>query len=298
MTSFAFKPSNWLRMAIALSATVFTTSLSALDAKGAINSETAPQTETTLVNSAVSQIFDTRFCPSDLDRTINSIINRPEFGTANWGILVYPLDEERVIYAHNANNLLIPASNIKLLTTAAAIQIFAAHDPQMVFAFRDELYTINRDSNNARADDLLRNIGGQHRVQAALEPLGVRADSFIQADGSGLSRSNKVKPSALVTLLKGMYETDNTGLFYESLPTGGINGTLRNRFKETRAQGKVHAKTGTLRGVRALSGYLETDSYGTVIFSIVINQSGQSGGVMLDAIDEMVLHMSQLQDCN
>ncbi|MEM6714679.1 MAG: D-alanyl-D-alanine carboxypeptidase, partial [Cyanobacteria bacterium P01_C01_bin.147] len=180
---------------------------------------------------------------------------------------------------------------------AAAIRAIVEQAPERLWNFRDDLNLVNRDSNNARADELLRSLGGQSRVKAMLESLGVDSDSYVQADGSGLSRSNKAEPSTFVTLLKAMYETDDSGLFYDSLPVGGVTGTLRNRFKGTAVQGKVHAKTGTLRGVRALSGYLETDDYGTVIFSIMVNQPGQSGRTMLAAIDEMVLTMAQLESC-
>ena len=225
-------------------------------------------------------------------------MGRSQFATAAWGIEVYPLLEGRSLYIYNAQRLLIPASNIKLMTTAAAIQTIREQSPDGLWNFRDDLNLVNRNSNNARADEILRGIGGQSRVRLALAPLGVDPNTYIQADGSGLSRNNQAQPAAFVALLKGMYETDATGLFYESLPVGGVNGTLRNRFQGTAAQGKVRAKTGTLNGVRALSGYLETAQYGTVIFSIVINQPGQSGGVMLDAIDEMVLLMTQLEPCN
>ena len=59
----------------------------------------------------------------------------------------------------------------------------------------------------------------------------------------------------------------------------------------------MRAKTGTLRGVRALSGYVESPTYGPLIFSILINQPGQSGSVMLRAIDQMVLQMAQVSPC-
>lgn len=242
--------------------------------------------------------FDPRFCPDDLAPALDRIVGRSTFATAHWGVAVYPLKDERLLYAHNAERYLIPASNIKLMTTAAAMQAIAAHGPENLWDFRDALNLVNRDSNNARADAMLRNVGGQSRVRTILEPLGVDPSSYVQADGSGLSRRNQAEPAAFIALLKGMHESDDSGLFYESLPVGGYTGTLRNRFAGTRVQGKVHAKTGTLRGVRALSGYLETEDYGTVIFSIMVNQSGQSGRVMLDAIDEMVLTMSQLESCD
>ncbi len=258
----------------------------------------APADTLPTANAQADRRFAHQFCPADLAPAIDAIVGRSQFATADWGIEVYALTDERALYTHNSQRFLIPASNVKLLTTAAAIQAILEQSPDRLWNFRDDLNLVNRDSNNARADELLRSIGGQSRVKAMLEPLGIDPDSYVQADGSGLSRSNKAEPSTFVTLLKVMHETDTSGLFYDSLPVGGVNGTLRNRFKGTPVQGKVHAKTGTLRGVRALSGYLETDDYGTVIFSIMVNQPGQSGRTMLAAIDEMVLTMAKLEACD
>lgn len=257
----------------------------------------SPATVNAEISQVPQQFGEAQFCAEDLPRAIDAVVGRPQFNTANWGIVVYPVNDGRTLYSRNANTMLIPASNTKLFTTAATIRILLERAPDALWEMTDDLNLVNRNSNNARADDLLRRIGGQYQVQAALEPLGVSPDGYVQADGSGLSRANRAQPATLVSLLKGMHEADSSGLFYSSLPVGGVNGTLRNRFQGTAAQGKLHAKTGTLRGVRALSGYLETDDYGTVIFSVLVNQSGQSGRVMLDAIDELVLLMAKLEAC-
>ncbi len=294
----ASKALRWLEKLAAIATTTLVTTLAVTAAPEAIASA-ADQTPATATATVVAgPLFETpRYCADDLSRTLTDIVGQSQFSTANWGIVVSQLDADEALYAYNSDTLLIPASNIKLFTTAAAMQIIAERDPDALANYHEDLTIINRNSHNARADRLLRTIGGQTQVQAALAPLGLRPGDFVQADGSGLSRDNKVKPQAVVTLLNSMYDTDNRDLFYNSLPIGGINGTLRNRFKDSPVQGKVHAKTGTLRGVRALSGYLETEQAGTVTFSIVVNQPGQSGRVMLDAIDAMVLHMAQLEAC-
>jgi D-alanyl-D-alanine carboxypeptidase/D-alanyl-D-alanine-endopeptidase (penicillin-binding protein 4) len=93
-----------------------------------------------------------------------------------------------------------------------------------------------------------------------------------------------------------MYAKGND-LFYRSLPVSGVNGTLRNRLKLPETQGKIRAKTGTLRGVRSLSGYLEHPYYGTILFSIMVNQPSQSGQVLVGAIDEIALRLAQLTPC-
>ncbi len=121
--------------------------------------------------------FDPRFCAEDLAPAMAAIVGRSQFATATWGIEVYPLLADQVIYEHNSQRFLIPASNIKLMTTAAAIQTIQAHSPDRLWAFRDDLNLVNRDSNNARADELLRGIGGQSQVKSVLESLGVDPES-------------------------------------------------------------------------------------------------------------------------
>lgn len=243
-------------------------------------------------------LLDSRFCPSDLEVAIASIINNARFDSARWGISIESLSDQTALYRHNSDTSLIPASNIKLLTTAAALQIVSDRSPQDLFNLESWITVVNRDSHNAYADDLLRRVGGQHAVQQALTPLGIDPDSYEQVDGSGLSRQNRATPTAFVTLLKSMHAHNERDLFYRSLPVAGVSGTLRNRFRATSIQGRLHAKTGTLRGVRALSGYLETPNYGTVALSILINQSGQSGQVMLGAIDQIVQQTARVAPCD
>jgi D-alanyl-D-alanine carboxypeptidase/D-alanyl-D-alanine-endopeptidase (penicillin-binding protein 4) len=239
-----------------------------------------------------------QFCPGDLALAITSIVRSPKFETAQWGILIEPLAEPATLYRYNPDALLIPASNVKLLTTAAALRMVDDRTPKTFATLEKWIQIVNRESDNASADALLRHIGGQNAVRRVLTSLGVNPASYTQFDGSGLSRKNRVKPSTFVQLLKGMYTADENGVFYSSLPVAGVSGTLRNRFRKTPVEGKVHAKTGTLNGVRALSGYLEAPNYGTIAFSIVVNQSEQSGDVLVQAIDQIVLQTAQVTRCD
>jgi D-alanyl-D-alanine carboxypeptidase/D-alanyl-D-alanine-endopeptidase (penicillin-binding protein 4) len=243
------------------------------------------------------ELGEPRVCPRDLAAKITSIVNSPKFETAKWGILIEPLEDSNTLYRYNPDSLLIPASNIKLLTTAAALQMVNDRTPEALAPLAKWILVVNQHSDNASADALLRHIGGQKAVRRVLASLGVNPTSYAQFDGSGLSRKNRAKPSTFVRLLKGMYFADENGVFYRSLPVAGVSGTLRNRFRKTPAQGKVHAKTGTLNGVRALSGYVEAPNYGTIAFSIVVNQSQQSGTVLVQAIDQIVLQTSQVSRC-
>jgi serine-type D-Ala-D-Ala carboxypeptidase/endopeptidase (penicillin-binding protein 4) len=236
-------------------------------------------------------------CPDVLEPVINNIIDSPTFSGGRWGVLVESLDSSDVLYSRNSNQLLIPASNVKLLTTAAALQTFDPQNLNDSASMREIIRVTNLNSDNGYADNLLRRLGGPQVVRNLLAPLGVDPSGYRQVDGSGLSRSNVASAATFVAILRAMESADGGDFFYSSLPTGGVSGTLRNRFRNTSAQGRVHAKTGTLNGVRALSGYLDNPQYGEIVFSILANQPSASGDTMLQAIDQVVLQLSRLTPC-
>jgi serine-type D-Ala-D-Ala carboxypeptidase/endopeptidase (penicillin-binding protein 4) len=236
-------------------------------------------------------------CPDQLPAAIDQIIQQQTYSTAKWGIHIESINSQMVLYSHNANEFLIPASNVKLFTTAAALQTVSSRTEGAWKNFETEIATINRDSNNDYADHMLNRIGGVRHVQAQLSQLGIDPDSYRQVDGSGLSRRNATTPVTLVTLLKSLQYSPAYQQFYTSLPIGGVNGTLRNRFLNTPVQGRIHAKTGTLTGVRALSGYLEHPVYGTIVFSILANQPNR-GDSLRRAIDAVVLKVGQMAPCS
>jgi serine-type D-Ala-D-Ala carboxypeptidase/endopeptidase (penicillin-binding protein 4) len=119
----------------------------------------------------------------------------------------------------------------------------------------------------------------QHPTEAArklyedtLSSWGVPPGEHIIVDGSGLSRYNYLTPNLLVHVLRAMARDPKFASTFESLlPIAGKDGTLRNRMKGTKAEGNVHAKTGTLAAVRAMSGYLRTADNERIAFSIIAN---------------------------
>ncbi len=109
--------------------------------------------------------------------------------------------------------------------------------------------------------------------------VGLNPDNYSLADGSGVSRYNLVSAELLLSVLKYLYENKPQlyKKFYYSLPIAGIDGTLKKRMLDTPAQNNVHAKTGTLSGVSALSGYVTSKNNHEIVFSILIqNYAGDS----------------------
>jgi D-alanyl-D-alanine carboxypeptidase/D-alanyl-D-alanine-endopeptidase (penicillin-binding protein 4) len=110
-----------------------------------------------------------------------------------------------------------------------------------------------------------------------LNKIGLNADDYSLADGSGLSLYNYLSAEAQVALLRYAWQTPNIfQTLFPTLPIAGEDGTLKRRMQDTPAQGRVWAKTGTVSGVSALSGYLVAPNGHYIAFSI-INQGVKQG---------------------
>ncbi len=169
--------------------------------------------------------------------------------------------------------------------------------------------TMNHDSNNIYAESLLRSLGtlppippnqttlarGLAQLKTTLAQLGLDPTSFSLADGSGLSRYNLVTPMALVQTLQVMAKQAG---FRASLPVAGQSGTLEYRFRGTPAVGIVQAKTGTLSGAIALSGYVDPPHYAPLVFSVILNHEIESKAVSREALDDIVGLLVSLRSCD
>ncbi len=162
----------------------------------------------------------------------------------------------------------------------------------------------NQDSNNLYAESLLNLLvnnkekdGSIDNLKQILTTLGLDANLYHLKDGSGLSRHNLVTPETLVNLLTLIATTPEAKNYRDSLPIGGVSGTIKNRFKETIVEEKVQAKTGTLSGTSALSGYLNPPNYPPLAFSIVVNKSDLKASELRKIIDEIVINLGSLKQC-
>lgn len=108
-------------------------------------------------------------------------------------------------------------------------------------------------------------------VRRQLAEWGVDSSRAVLRDGSGLSRHNFLAPEAIVRILDAMRRHEHFDAYYQSLPVGGVDGTIRERTRGTLAAGNVRAKTGTLDKARALSGYVTTADGQVLLFSMIAN---------------------------
>lgn len=138
---------------------------------------------------------------------------------------------------------------------------------------------INQPSENWFAEMLAKSLGSSFKANGAtstglkvvrddMRKFGLHPRMF---DASGLSRANRTTARQVVLLLERMAEQEMTKTWTASLAVAGRSGTLRKRMRGTAASGKCRGKTGTLRGVSALSGYCTTRGGSTVAFSFIEN---------------------------
>jgi D-alanyl-D-alanine carboxypeptidase/D-alanyl-D-alanine-endopeptidase (penicillin-binding protein 4) len=181
------------------------------------------------------------------------------------------------------------------------VNVIAQHSSPLLAA--DVTFT-NKISQNLHAEVLLRNIAQIDCDESGAYPKAVRQflinagidkDDFVFYDGSGLSGYDLVTPRAVAKLLSFAAHDPKTGApqpwfadWKASLPIGGVDGTLADRFTTAPLKGHVFAKTGTMGEARALSGYLDCASGQTVIFSILVDHHLPGDSADRDAMDKIV----------
>lgn len=163
----------------------------------------------------------------------------------------------------------------------------------------EDVVLMNKVSQNLHAEMLLRNLGkattcvgristGAQMVRQFLLAAGLDQDDFVFYDGSGLSGHDLVTPRATARLLQYAAEQTWFADWKQSLPVGGVDGSLEGRFTKAPLKGRVFAKTGTLGEARALSGYVECASGRTVIFSIMVGNHAPQYNADREVMDKIV----------
>jgi D-alanyl-D-alanine carboxypeptidase/D-alanyl-D-alanine-endopeptidase (penicillin-binding protein 4) len=169
-------------------------------------------------------------------------------------------------------------------------------------ALAEILRTTNKESVNLFAELLLLEVarvrtgnasrqGGIDELGRFLAELGIPPDAATLADGSGLARLSLVSPEATLRLLLAMWKSPHREVWLESLPLAGREGTLQRRLSNLPANGSVRAKSGTLRGVSALSGYATTPDGRSLAFSAFINNHPGAARAARDFLDKIALEL-------
>ncbi len=122
----------------------------------------------------------------------------------------------------------------------------------------------------------------------------VKLEGFKMKDGSGLSPANGITPNNMTDVLKAMYLEKSFGAFYESIPIVGVCGTVSNLCKKTKAVGNVRAKSGSIDGVRAYSGFFTAQNGEMMCFSMILNKYDSEFGSATRELEKLIILMVEL----
>ena len=144
------------------------------------------------------------------------------------------------------------------------------------------LPTIIKDSNNVMARQLLLTIGaikgaqgteraGANAIGHWLASRGLHFPELRIENGSGLSRTARISAAHVGDLLVDAYRSPYRHVFMKSLAIAGVDGTMKGRLKRTQVKGRGFFKTGTLRDVRSIAGYVKAANGKTYVMAILHN---------------------------
>ena len=220
----------------------------------------------------------------------------------NRGIVVYGSQRSHHTELASLSTLTVTAvapargGDDSLRASTVQPMVLASHESQPLV---EDVRVVNKVSQNLHAEILLRLLGREKgtagTVEGGLEVLkgflnqaGISPEQYVFYDGSGLSRQNLVSPHAVVQLLSYAATQSWAASFRESLPEAGVDGSLADRFSALDPRAHVYAKTGSLGGVKTLSGYATTMKGQDVAFSILSNNFNLPNKRVLETIDSLV----------
>jgi D-alanyl-D-alanine carboxypeptidase/D-alanyl-D-alanine-endopeptidase (penicillin-binding protein 4) len=173
------------------------------------------------------------------------------------------------------------AGGVRLGLTPATARPLATHESEPLSWVVREL---EKYSNNFMAETVLKTMGaesagtpgtwaaGVAAVRGYLDGIGVAAGSYRYENGSGLYDSNRFTPDQVVRILRAAALDFRTGAdFVAALAVAGADGTLAHRMHGSPAERYVRAKSGTLNGTSALSGFAGGDGRPTLVFAVLVN---------------------------
>jgi D-alanyl-D-alanine carboxypeptidase/D-alanyl-D-alanine-endopeptidase (penicillin-binding protein 4) len=192
--------------------------------------------------------------------------------------------EEKTVRLNVENPFRYAAETFRALLNEVGIKIHGTTKIVSTPLFGTQLYEhysqnlslilkeLNTYSNNFTAEQIIKTIAaerfgtpGSHAeglklIKEFLHISGANTNKVILADGSGLSRNNQMTTAAITDFLKTMYLRFDIGPdFLAALRVMGSNGINSHRLTNSPARGQIRAKTGTLKGVSTLAGYVATE---------------------------------------
>ncbi|RXT04347.1 D-alanyl-D-alanine carboxypeptidase/D-alanyl-D-alanine-endopeptidase [Ammoniphilus sp. CFH 90114] len=192
-----------------------------------------------------------------------------------------------------------PKYQVELAATPAdALKLEEFHSTSL----KEIVTYLNKVSDNYYAEMITKTLGAELKgagtiakgievVTDTLKEDGLNTN-YLLRDGSGLTRYDIISPRQVHSVLEVLAQDE---VFRSTLPIAGMDGTLKSRLIGTPAEGKVIAKTGSLRGVRSLSGYVTTEQGERLAFSIIMNGYAENDKAMTDLQDAIMLTLVSYQ---
>ncbi len=147
------------------------------------------------------------------------------------------------------------------------------------------VHDMNKFSNNVMARQLFLTLGlaadnnkrpasiarSREVLDRWLDKNDLAMPGLVVENGSGLSRIERVSATELAGLLQHGINSPTGQVLVESMPTVGVDGTMRNRLTNRDVAGNAHIKTGTLDDVSAIAGYVGTRSGNVYVVVSLVN---------------------------
>ncbi|WP_304639959.1 D-alanyl-D-alanine carboxypeptidase/D-alanyl-D-alanine endopeptidase [Pseudomonas sp.] len=170
---------------------------------------------------------------------------------------------------------------------SGARQLARNTSPDLVAVVRD----INKFSNNTMARQLFLTIGMERRgagdaddhkaatrvINQWLADKGIEPTGLVLDNGSGLSRIERMTARDLATLMQKAWQSPYAYEFVSSMPIAAKDGTMRRRLRNTPVAGQAHIKTGSLSGVRAISGITRDANGQSWAVAVIVNHPAAGG---------------------
>lgn len=182
-------------------------------------------------------------------------------------------------------------------TPAGAVKVLEQLSEPLGSIVRD----INKWSNNVMAKQLLLTMGAEKAgapatevkgiaaIQSWLAANGLKFNELVIENGSGLSRTERISAEHLGLLLVRAYTSSVMPEMMASLPILSLDGTIRQRLKDSLSNGRAHLKTGSLNGVSAIAGYvLDANGHRHVLVMLVNHANAAATKSAQDALIEWV----------
>lgn len=139
---------------------------------------------------------------------------------------------------------------------------------------------------------------GIQAMRSYLRRIGVPLDGVQIEDGPGLSRRDLTSPAALASLLLRIGDNPGAKAFRLGLPEAGVDGSLTGRMRNSAAQGRIHAKTGSMAFTYSLAGYALTAADERLAFAIMLNNYRRpvDAGRPTAELDKIAIMLAELSE--